>query len=162
MNPAGEGTQPAREGAVVTNRQKGGGGGERGGGRSRTCTWALKGGDRTWFVVVGVGGGGVIPMGRGFVERRGKAGIAAAHVLQALVGKSTQHLHPLLQCVFLVHCIQVRRVGSSAVGGFAGVAVDGLALLERLESKLEDHPGQLQRAAVELAKMWRQVCLVCQ
>ena len=25
------------------------------------------------------------------------------------------------------------------------------------ESKLEDHPGQLQRAAVELAKMWRQV-----
>jgi len=52
---------------------------------------------------------------------------------------------------------QVRRIGSSAVGGFAGVAVDGLALLERLEGKLEEHPGQLQRAAVELAKMWRQV-----
>ena len=62
---------------------------------------------------------------------------------------------PLCCCV----PTQVRRVGSSAVGGFAGVAVDGLALLERLESKLEDHPGQLQRAAVELAKMWRQVCL---
>jgi ATP-dependent protease HslVU (ClpYQ) peptidase subunit len=43
------------------------------------------------------------------------------------------------------------------VGGFAGVAVDGLSLLERLEAKLEEHPGQLQRAAVELAKMWRQV-----
>jgi ATP-dependent protease HslVU (ClpYQ) peptidase subunit len=52
---------------------------------------------------------------------------------------------------------QVRRIGASAVGGFAGVAVDGLSLLERLEGKLEEHPGQLQRAAVELAKMWRQV-----
>jgi len=31
-----------------------------------------------------------------------------------------------------------------------------LALLERLEAKLEEHPDQLQRAAVELAKMWRQ------
>jgi ATP-dependent HslUV protease subunit HslV len=53
--------------------------------------------------------------------------------------------------------VQVRRIGASAVGGFAGVAVDGLSLLERLEGKLEEHPGQLQRAAVELAKMWRQV-----
>ncbi|KAF8060076.1 hslV [Scenedesmus sp. PABB004] len=51
---------------------------------------------------------------------------------------------------------KVRRVGATAVAGFAGVAVDGLALLERLEAKLEEHPGQLQRAAVELAKMWRQ------
>jgi ATP-dependent protease HslVU (ClpYQ) peptidase subunit len=52
------------------------------------------------------------------------------------------------------------RSSSSAaavVGGFAGVGVDGLALLERLEAKLEEHPGQLGRAAVELAKMWRQV-----
>lgn len=53
--------------------------------------------------------------------------------------------------------LQVRRIGPSAVGGFAGVAVDGLALLEKLEAKLEEHPGQLLRAAVELAKMWRQV-----
>lgn len=43
------------------------------------------------------------------------------------------------------------------MGGFAGVAVDGLALLEKLEAKLEEHPGQLLRASVELAKMWRQV-----
>jgi ATP-dependent protease HslVU (ClpYQ) peptidase subunit len=55
--------------------------------------------------------------------------------------------------------LQVRRIGSSAVGGFAGVAVDGLALLEKLEAKLEEHPGQLLRASVELAKMWRQVRL---
>jgi ATP-dependent protease HslVU (ClpYQ) peptidase subunit len=52
---------------------------------------------------------------------------------------------------------KVRRIGPSAVGGFAGVAVDGLALLEKLEAKLEEHPGQLLRASVELAKMWRQV-----
>ncbi|WIA33794.1 hypothetical protein OEZ86_006907 [Tetradesmus obliquus] len=51
---------------------------------------------------------------------------------------------------------KVRRIGPSAVGGFAGVAVDGLALLEKLEAKLEEHPGQLLRASVELAKMWRQ------
>ena len=41
------------------------------------------------------------------------------------------------------------------VGGFAGAAADGFTLFERLENKLEIHPGQLMRAAVELAKDWR-------
>ncbi|KAG2448076.1 hypothetical protein HYH02_007101 [Chlamydomonas schloesseri] len=51
---------------------------------------------------------------------------------------------------------KVRRIGEGVVAGFAGSAADGLSLLERLEMKLEEHPGQLLRAAVELAKQWRQ------
>ena len=39
--------------------------------------------------------------------------------------------------------------------GFAGSTADAFTLLERLEKKLEAAPGQLQRAAVELAKDWR-------
>ena len=51
---------------------------------------------------------------------------------------------------------KVRRSASGrAVIGFAGSAADGMALFERLEAKLEAHPGNLRRAAVELAKEWR-------
>jgi ATP-dependent HslUV protease subunit HslV len=39
--------------------------------------------------------------------------------------------------------------------GFAGSAADAFSLLERFEEKLEQHQGQLVRAAVELAKLWR-------
>jgi ATP-dependent HslUV protease subunit HslV len=42
-----------------------------------------------------------------------------------------------------------------AVMGFAGGAADALALSERLEAKLEAHPGNIRRAAVELARDWR-------
>jgi ATP-dependent HslUV protease, peptidase subunit HslV len=52
-----------------------------------------------------------------------------------------------------------RKVRPAAKGralvGFAGSAADGLALSERLEAKLEAHPGNVRRAAVELAKDWR-------
>jgi len=41
------------------------------------------------------------------------------------------------------------------VAGFAGATADAMTLFERLESKLEQHPGQLTRACVELAKDWR-------
>ncbi|SES07794.1 HslV component of HslUV peptidase. Threonine peptidase. MEROPS family T01B [Tranquillimonas rosea] len=53
---------------------------------------------------------------------------------------------------------KVRRIspgGYDIVAGFAGSTADAFALLERLETKLESTPGQLQRAAVELAKDWR-------
>ncbi|WP_099825030.1 ATP-dependent protease subunit HslV [Oceaniglobus indicus] len=53
---------------------------------------------------------------------------------------------------------KVRRLnpgGHEIVAGFAGSTADAFALLERLEAKLEASPGQLQRAAVELAKDWR-------
>ena len=41
------------------------------------------------------------------------------------------------------------------IGGFAGATADAFTLFERLERKLEQHHGQLMRAAVELAKDWR-------
>ncbi len=56
---------------------------------------------------------------------------------------------------------KVRRLGSGpgrsgdVVAGFAGATADALTLFERLEAKLEKHPGQLARACVELAKDWR-------
>lgn len=50
---------------------------------------------------------------------------------------------------------KVRRLQSGVVGGFAGATADAFTLFERLEMKLEEHPGQLTRAAVELAKAWR-------
>jgi len=51
---------------------------------------------------------------------------------------------------------KVRRAGKGTVlVGFAGGAADGLALFARLEAKLEEYGGNLERAAVELAKDWR-------
>lgn len=53
---------------------------------------------------------------------------------------------------------KVRRLtpgGDEVVAGFAGSTADAFTLLERLETKLEATPGQLARAAVELAKDWR-------
>ncbi|MBL8708986.1 MAG: ATP-dependent protease subunit HslV [Rhodospirillaceae bacterium] len=41
------------------------------------------------------------------------------------------------------------------IAGFAGATADALTLFERLEAKLEQYPGQLARACVELAKDWR-------
>jgi len=48
-----------------------------------------------------------------------------------------------------------RSAKGDAVIGFAGGAADALALTERLEAKLEAHPGNVRRAAVELAREWR-------
>jgi ATP-dependent HslUV protease subunit HslV len=51
---------------------------------------------------------------------------------------------------------KVRRIGGgTVVTGFAGATADAFTLLERLESKLERFPNQLERACVELAKDWR-------
>jgi ATP-dependent HslUV protease subunit HslV len=51
---------------------------------------------------------------------------------------------------------KVRRIGDgSVIAGFAGATADAFTLFERLEKKLEQHSGQLMRAAVELAKDWR-------
>lgn len=45
--------------------------------------------------------------------------------------------------------------GGKVIAGFAGATADAFTLFERLEAKLERHPGQLTRACVELAKDWR-------
>ena len=52
---------------------------------------------------------------------------------------------------------KVRRIGKNqdVICGFAGATADAFTLLERLEAKLEQYPGQLTRACVELAKDWR-------
>jgi len=52
---------------------------------------------------------------------------------------------------------KVRRLGpdGTVIGGFAGATADAFTLFERLEKKLEQHQGNLMRAAVELAKDWR-------
>ncbi len=57
---------------------------------------------------------------------------------------------------------KVRRIGAldesgkgKVIAGFAGATADAFTLFERLERKLEQHRGQLMRAAVELAKDWR-------
>ena len=51
---------------------------------------------------------------------------------------------------------KVRRIGKgNVIAGFAGATADAFTLLERLETKLEQYPDQLTRAAVELAKDWR-------
>ena len=60
------------------------------------------------------------------------------------------------QTVIKSNAKKVRRLGKGdVIGGFAGATADAFTLFERLESKLEQYPGQLTRAAVELAKDWR-------
>ena len=51
---------------------------------------------------------------------------------------------------------KLRRFDQNIIGGFAGSTADCLALVDILEGKLSEHPGQLLRASVELAKEWRQ------
>tara|TARA_B100001964_G_C14130351_1_gene552566 strand:- start:75 stop:623 length:549 start_codon:yes stop_codon:yes gene_type:complete len=51
---------------------------------------------------------------------------------------------------------KVRTLGDgSVIAGFAGATADAFTLFERLESRLEQYPGQLTRACVEMAKDWR-------
>jgi ATP-dependent HslUV protease subunit HslV len=60
------------------------------------------------------------------------------------------------QTIMKANAKKVRRLGKSdVIGGFAGATADAFTLFERLESKLEQYPGQLLRASVELAKDWR-------
>ena len=65
------------------------------------------------------------------------------------------------QTIVKANARKVRRLGKGregsgdVIGGFAGATADAFTLFERLESKLEQYPGQLTRAAVELAKDWR-------
>ncbi len=60
------------------------------------------------------------------------------------------------QTVIKSNAKKVRKLGNGdVIGGFAGATADAFTLFERLEAKLEQYPGQLTRAAVELAKDWR-------
>ena len=60
------------------------------------------------------------------------------------------------QTVLKSNARKIRRLGKDGkiITGFAGATADAFTLFERLEAKLEAHPGQLTRACVELAKDW--------
>lgn len=55
--------------------------------------------------------------------------------------------------------VKIRKLTPSAdhsvLVGFAGSAADAFALLERFEGKLKESPGNVKKAAIELAKLWR-------
>lgn len=58
--------------------------------------------------------------------------------------------------VMKADAVKIRRLGDDRViCGFAGGAADAFALLERFQTKLKDYPGNMPRAATELAKEWR-------
>src|SRR4051812_28797560 len=60
------------------------------------------------------------------------------------------------QTVMKSNAQKVRSLhGGKLIAGFAGAAADAFTLFEKFEEKLERYPGNLQRAAVELAKDWR-------
>ncbi|MEP6801992.1 MAG: ATP-dependent protease subunit HslV [Acidobacteriota bacterium] len=51
---------------------------------------------------------------------------------------------------------KIRRLkGGDVIAGFAGSSADAFALFSRFEARLEEHRGNLERAAIELAKDWR-------
>ena len=80
------------------------------------------------------------------VRRGGK--IAVAGDGQVTMGESV---------VMKNGAVKVRRIfGGQVITGFAGSVADAFALCERLEEKLTQFAGNLQRAAVELALEWRQ------
>lgn len=58
--------------------------------------------------------------------------------------------------VIKADALKIRRLMNDRVMvGFAGATADAFALLERFEEKLKDFPGNMPRAATELAKQWR-------
>jgi ATP-dependent HslUV protease subunit HslV len=60
------------------------------------------------------------------------------------------------ETVMKANATKVRALkGGKILAGFAGASADAFTLFEKLEEKLERYPGNLPRAAVELAKDWR-------
>ena len=60
------------------------------------------------------------------------------------------------ETVMKANATKVRALkGGKILAGFAGAAADAFTLYEKFEEKLERYPGNLARAAVELAKDWR-------
>jgi len=78
------------------------------------------------------------------VRRNGKVAIGGDG--QVTVGETVMKSH--------AQKVRVLR-GGKVVSGFAGAAADAMTLFEKFEEKLERYPGNISRAAVELAKEWR-------
>jgi ATP-dependent HslUV protease subunit HslV len=78
------------------------------------------------------------------VRHRGQVAIAADG--QVSIG----------QTIVKANARKVRKLyHDRVVSGFAGTAADAFTLFSRFEAKLDEHRGNLSRAAVELAKDWR-------
>ena len=79
------------------------------------------------------------------VRRGGEVAIAGDG--QVTMGENT---------IFKTSARKVRRLYNGTVAvGFAGSVADAFTLLDKFEEKLKEHSGDMTRAAVELAKMWR-------
>lgn len=79
------------------------------------------------------------------VRRNGSAAMAGDG--QVTMGQNTIMKHSARK---------VRRIyGGKVLAGFAGSVADALTLFDKFESKLEEYRGNLPRAAVEVAKLWR-------
>jgi ATP-dependent HslUV protease subunit HslV len=54
------------------------------------------------------------------------------------------------------NAVKVRKIyKDQVIAGFAGSTADAFTLLDLFEKKLEEHQGNLERSAIELAKLWR-------
>ena len=79
--------------------------------------------------------------------RRGPNDVAIAGDGQVTMGEST---------IMKNGAKKVRKIFKGTVlTGFAGSAADAFSLTEKFEKKLEEHGGNLKRAAVDLAQLWR-------
>ena len=73
--------------------------------------------------------------------------VAMAGDGQVTMGQST---------ILKSNAIKVRKVfHGKVIAGFAGSTADAFTLLDLFEKKLEEHQGILERACIELAKLWR-------
>lgn len=93
-------------------------------------------------------------------ERQGRERIRSTTVVAVLRGGkialAADGQVTLGETVMKQKAEKVRKVAKGrAVVGFAGGVADAMTLMERLEGKFETHPGNVRRAAVELARDWR-------
>ena len=93
-------------------------------------------------------------------ERQGRERIRSTTVVAVLrdgkIALAADGQVTLGETVMKQKAEKVRKVAKGrAVVGFAGGVADAMTLMERLEGKLETHPGNVRRAAVELARDWR-------
>ena len=80
--------------------------------------------------------------------------LGIVHKGQAAIGGDGQVT--LGNTVMKQNAVKIRKLGNGKVlCGFAGAAADAFTLMERFEDKLEQYRGNVNRAAVELAKDWR-------
>jgi len=96
--------------------------------------------------------------GRGFIasNERARSTTVVAVIRDGQIALAADGQVTLGETVMKVSAEKVRRVAKGrAIVGFAGGVADALTLLERLEGKFETHPGNVRRAAVELARDWR-------